>query len=123
MEEGRTGRALQEPVFRRFLYTCEVHNTGPLTGDEVIMVYTRPSAAVRTTAAALHPVPLKQLVDFERLSNIKAGGIATIGFALEPTVLALTAANGSKLVYPGQHEIIFSTGDAAPDVVMQVTAA
>ena len=36
-------------------------------------------------------------------------------------VLALTAANGSKVVYPGEHKLIFSTGvPAVPDVVQTI---
>ena len=46
-------------------------------------------------------VPLKQLVEFERLSDIGPGKSTAVTFSLDPYVsLSLTAANGSKVVYP-----------------------
>lgn len=118
---GGSGDDDTPPTYRRLEYFCTVHNTGSLDGDEVLQVYHRVGPAIRAQAAKLHPVPLKQLVAFERLSGVKAGGSASVAFSMEPTVLALTTANGSKAVYPGAHELVFSTGDAAPDVTMLVT--
>ena len=49
----------------------------------------------------LFQVPLKQLVDFERFSDLGPRGSAQKTFSFDPyTSLALTAANGSKVVYP-----------------------
>ena len=46
-------------------------------------------------------MPLKQLVEFERLSDIGPGKSTAVTFSLDPYVsLSLTAANGSKVVYP-----------------------
>ena len=103
-------------------YTCTVKNTGKLAGDQILQVYHRLGDAVRATVSKLHPVPIKQLVHFERLSGVGPGQSVSIAIALEPTVLGLTATNGTKVVYPGEHELVFSTGDAAPDVVVTVTA-
>ena len=36
--------------------------------------------------------------------------------------LGLTTANGTRVVYGGEHELIFSTGDEAPDVTLTVSA-
>jgi hypothetical protein len=62
-----------EPIFRRLEYTCTVTNTGAIAGDEVLLVYHRAGQAVRATASSLHPVPIKQLVEFERFNNVPPG--------------------------------------------------
>lgn len=49
-------------------------------------------------------VPLKQLVEFERFSDLAPGKTAQKTFSLDPyTSLSLTASNGSKVVYPVSH--------------------
>ena len=55
-------------------------------------------------------MPLKQLVAFERVS-LAAGASVTVHFALSPDdALAVTADDGSKVVYPGAHALIVSRG-------------
>jgi hypothetical protein len=111
-----------EPIYRRIEYTCEVHNTGPIAGDEVLMVFHSVGEAVRKVASANHPVPIKQLVDFYRFNAIPAGGSQTLAISMEPEVLSLTTHDGSRKVYPGEHELHFSTGGSAPDQVVTLTA-
>ena len=54
-------------------------------------------------------MPLKQLVEFERFSDLAPKASAQTTFSLDPYVsLALTAANGSKVVYP----VRMGTGEA-----------
>ena len=49
-------------------------------------------------------VPLKQLVEFERFSDLAPGKSVQKTFSLDPyTSLSLTASNGSKVVYPVSH--------------------
>ena len=110
------------PIYRRIIVTCTVTNTGTMVGDEVLQVYHAAGDAVRTAASKLHPVPLKQLVEFERIIDLAPGKAQSVTMSLDPdAVLALTAANGSKVVYPGEHKLIFSTGvPAVPDVVQTV---
>ena len=49
------------------------------------------------------------------------GCSASFAFAMDPMVVALTTANGSKVIYPGEHELRFSTGGAASDIVVNIT--
>ena len=96
-------------------FNCTVENTGDRAGDEVVMVFHRCDAPTNQT----HPVPLKQLVAFERVS-LEAGASATVHFALAPDdALAVTADDGSKVVYPGAHALIVSRGHG-DDQVMSV---
>ena len=110
------------PIYRRIIVTCTVTNTGTMVGDEVLQVYHAAGDAVRTAASKLHPVPLKQLVEFERIIDLAPGKAQSVTMSLDPdAALALTAANGSKVVYPGEHKLIFSTGvPAVPDMVHTV---
>ena len=96
-------------------------NTGTWGGDEVVQVYNAVSDAIRKTATALHPVPIKQLVDFQRVTVAK-GASVSVAFTLDhDAALSLTAADGSRVVYPGEHSLIFSTGvPGVPDVVHTV---
>ena len=110
-----------EPIYRRIEYTCEVHNTGPLAGDEVLMVFHRVGDDIRKMASADHPVPIKQLVEFHRFNAVPPGGSQTLAISMDPDVLALTTHNGSRKVYSGEHELHFSTGGSAPDQVVALT--
>ena len=101
---------------------CTVTNTGAWDGDEVVQVFHAVSDAIRETASVLHPVPIKQLVGFQRVTVAK-GAIAGVAFTLDhDAALSLTTADGSRVVYPGEHSLIFSTGvPGVPDVVHTVT--
>jgi len=83
------------------------------------MVYHRVGADIRQEVSKNHPVPRKQLVQFERFS-VPARGVTSHRFRLQTSDFALTTMDGSKVVYPGQHELIFSTGNGN-DVVFNVT--
>lgn len=74
------------------------------------MVFDALSPAIRTTIGKTHPVPIKRLVDFER-STIAAAGSATVAFKIPKETLELTTADGSKKLYSGEHELVFSTGN------------
>ena len=64
---------------------CTVKNTGALAGDEVVMVYDALSAGVRAAVGKAHPVPLKRLVEFDRVA-VAGGGSATVKFAIPKEV-------------------------------------
>jgi xylan 1,4-beta-xylosidase len=85
---------------------CQVKNTGDRAGDDVIMVY----HAVDTDIAAQvdHPVPLRQLVAFERVS-LDVGEAATVTFAIGTDQLTLTNNDGDRVLYSGAH--LFSVSD------------
>ncbi|KAH8097994.1 xylan 1,4-beta-xylosidase [Aureococcus anophagefferens] len=96
---------------------CNVTNTGKRAGDEVLMVFHRLSAPLRAAVLRVHPVPLKQLVDFERVA-LEPGASARVAF--EAIDASLTTADGSRRVYAGGHELVFSRGNGR-DVVIPVT--
>ena len=99
-------------------YRVEVKNTGTVDGDEVVMVFHRPTDSIR--AAADHVLPLRRLVDFERV-HVKAGESAALSFAFDKETLALSSASGASTVYPGKHELVFSRG-VGQDVVVEIEA-
>ena len=98
---------------------CTVTNTGafPLGGDEVVMMYSRPSAAVR--AAADHKLPLKRLVDFERL-RLGRGGNGVVTFKYDASTFASSTSNGDATVYSGVHQLVLSRG-VGEELVFNVT--
>ena len=79
---------------------CEVRNTGTRDGDEVVQVYHAVGDAIRKAVTPVHPVPLKQLVGFERVS-VKAGGSQPVDFSFPASAFSLTTHDGSRKVYPG----------------------
>ena len=91
-------------------FGCSVQNTGAMRGDEVVMVFHRPTAATR--AQVKHTLPIKQLVDFGRIT-IPAGATGTLQFTIPVANLAVSTDNGEKQVFPGSHELVFWRGVGA----------
>jgi hypothetical protein len=79
---------------------CNVKNTGPMVGDEVVMVFDALSAPIRASIGSSHPVPIKRLVGFER-TRVPPGGSATVDFNIPKVSLSLVTADGSKKLYLG----------------------
>lgn len=50
--------------------SCSLKNTGTVVGDEVVLVYHAVSDAIRANIGDKHPVPFKDLVEFERSVSI-----------------------------------------------------
>ena len=96
-------------------FSCTVKNTGPRVGDEVLQVYHRVSDSLRSSLS--HPVPLRRLVDFERL-RLAEGAEVTTSFSLPLRSFSLTNAAGDYELHPGKHEILFSRG--AAETVVEV---
>eukprot|EP01051_Picozoa_sp_SAG22_P003510 SAG22_NODE_173_length_16589_cov_120.738933_2_plen_165_part_00 len=88
--------------------TCTVTNTGgAAAADEVLMAYHSVGPAIRRAAG--HPVPIKQLVAFERVA-VAAGAPATAVFEIGPQQLGLVDAAGNKQLVKGEHSIEISNG-------------
>lgn len=98
-------------------FSCVVRNTGTVAGDEVVMVFHQAGDAMRK--AADHPIPLKSLVQFDRVS-LARGASTTITFTLPKAAFELTTTDGNKTVTPGQRSILFSRGTGV-DVSIPVT--
>ena len=73
-------------------------------------VYHQVGGALRAAIRKLHPVPMRRLVQFARVT-VAAGDAEWIAFPLfgEQT-FSLVTKNGSTLLYPGEHALIFSRG-------------
>jgi hypothetical protein len=89
---------------------CSLKNTDTVAGDEVLMVFGSLSPAIRSTIGTAHSVPLRRLVDFERVT-LSAGATTTFKFSISPSKLVITSADGTKKLYPGLHNVIFSRGN------------
>ena len=100
-------------------FSCNVTNTGARTGDEVVQVYHKAGDVIR--AKATHPVPLKKLIEFERV-RLDAGASTTVQFTVPVKRLALTNSDGDYELYAGDHIIIFSRGNGK-DVEVPVAIA
>ena len=103
--------------------SCTVTNTGPVVGDEVVMVFHAVGDSIRTRVDKLHPVPLRQLVDFARVGDLEPRASANVTFALRrEAAFSLTTASGAREVYSGEHRIVVSTGvPSVPDVILTIT--
>jgi len=98
-------------------YSCNVLNNGSLSGDEVVMVFHSVGNDIRSKVD--HPVPIKQLVEFERVT-VESGKSSVIDFTLDRKVFQITNKSGEKVLYPGQHSLIFSRGHGV-DVTFTMT--
>ena len=76
-------------------FGCTVRNTGGVRGDEVVQVYHAVCEAIRRNVS--HPVPIKQLIEFERVS-LAAGKGQIVKFSVPVTRLAVTTNSGAKKV-------------------------
>ena len=88
---------------------CTVTNVGKYDGDEVVLAFHSAGADVRAKASALHPVPRKALVGFERV-RVAKGASARVRFDFGAAALELVNATGGRQLYAGTHELIFSRG-------------
>jgi beta-glucosidase len=80
-----------------FTVTCDVKNTGPRAGDEVVQLYT--DDAICTFAT-----PVKRLTDFKRIS-LNPGETKSVSFKLAAMQLALLDQNLQPRVEPGEFKI------------------
>lgn len=96
-------------------FTCNVTNSGDRAGDEVIQVYRR----VVTVGRVDHPLPLRALVAFERVS-VGAGSQVEVKFELGHDELMLINRDGVRTLYPGLYEFVFTTGRSEDEQAIQV---
>ena len=86
--------------------TMSVENTGDVSAVEVVQCYLRDPVASRSR-------PVKQLIDFERLS-VAPGERETVTFDVDPASLALWTAEEEWAVEPGEFELMI--GRSAADI-------
>ena len=93
--------------------SCNISNVFGPDGDEVLLVFHRPSAATVARVAGAHPLPLRALVGFERVS-VAAGAAAPVNFEISVAeALAFVNEDGASVLYPGLHFLDVSNGNGA----------
>jgi beta-glucosidase-like glycosyl hydrolase len=92
---------------------CNVSNVAGPAGDEVLMVYHRPSAAIVARVGGAHPLPLRALVGFDRVS-VAAGATAPLALSLPvDEACAFVNEDGATVLYAGTHFLDVSNGNGA----------
>ena len=84
------------------------HAGGAAVGDEVLLLFHSAGDAIRS--AAKHPVPIRQLVGFERVTVAAGAPPATITFAVGPNQLGLVDQDGNTQLVAGQHTATVTNG-------------
>lgn len=82
--------------------SCEVKNTGAVTGDEVVQVYLRDDEAS-------YPVPRHSLVGFKRV-QLAPGRSARVSFEIQPKQLACVDEKGRWVIEPGTFTVFVGGG-------------
>ncbi len=101
---------LCHPSHRPLHFECHIMNTGKMAGDEVIQVYHMAGEGICHYANSRHhPVPIKSLVHFERVS-LMPGESKTVEFMLGEEAFKLVNEHGARMIYPGERAIVFSRG-------------
>ena len=107
-----------------------VTNTGTRAGDECVFLWHNASNVAaqqqqqHRTQIAAPPVPLKQLVDFQRIS-LNPGESKTVEFQTSPSSVTTVDAVGRQLVLPGAHGLIVTRGaqhEAGLSLTLEVLA-
>jgi beta-xylosidase len=94
-----------------FEISCTVENTGKRAGDEVVQLY------VRDLIASLVR-PVKELKGFKRLS-LKPGERKRVSFSLPVDLLSFTVSGTTRVVEPGEFEIMI--GRSSADILFSET--
>eukprot|EP01113_Clastostelium_recurvatum_P036756 TRINITY_DN5293_c0_g1_i5.p1 TRINITY_DN5293_c0_g1~~TRINITY_DN5293_c0_g1_i5.p1 ORF type:complete len:548 (+),score=129.93 TRINITY_DN5293_c0_g1_i5:1075-2718(+) len=97
--------------------TITYKNTGSMVGDDVLQVYHRVSKAISSSVS--HPVPLRSLVEFDRVGPVMPGQGGAVKMVLPWSRLTLTDAKGDKVLYSGTHYLDV-TDSNAPTVTIEV---
>ena len=89
---------------------CTVTNEGPMDGDEVAQVYHSPGEDIRRHVSHRHPLPLKRLVEFERV-HARQGETVTVSFRIDlHRACSLVNEGGKKTMYNGTHKLFVTNG-------------
>ena len=100
-----------------FEYNCNVNNTGNYDGDEVILVYHSAGQDIRDKVN--YPVPIKSLINFERIF-VKKSMSENVKFKIYEKDLMLVNNEGEKTLEYGKHNLIFSRGNGL-EVIFEIT--
>lgn len=95
--------------------SCSSKAVGGMSGDQILLVFHRVGPDVVAKVNGAHPIPSKSLVDFDRLPTSAVGEQASVSFQLDVSAFALTAQDGSSMLYPGTH--YFDVSPRQPETV------
>jgi beta-glucosidase len=102
-------------------FTVEVHNTGKADSDVVVTAYWR---IVGSGAGTITPIR-KQLFDYERVAQVKAGPFSKVGatvvFEVSALSFVLVAANGDLVSAPATYEVSIDDGSGGVALTERVT--
>lgn len=85
-------------------------NIGNVSGDEVVLAFTKPKAqTLRKSLGDSVPIEQKKLFGFQRVT-VPAGGSADLSFELTPSHLAMVDENGHTGLHNGEFDVVFSRG-------------
>ena len=88
--------------------SCSVaHSGGAAVGDEVLQMFHSVGATIKS--AAKHPVPIKELVGFERVT-VSTASAANVTFKVGAQQLGLVDEGGNTQLVAGEHNIEISNG-------------
>ena len=88
--------------FETLRVSCEVKNTGSLTGDEVVQVYL-------TDDVASDEVPKRQLVGFKRV-HLAPDAAEVVNFQIKPRQFAYVNKAGQWVIEPGTFTVFVGGG-------------
>lgn len=109
-----TKSTIESPTEETIVIECLVQNTGPIAGEEVVQIYHIAGNDIRETLLPVHPVPLKQLVAFDRI-RVESNSTGTVRFTFDKgDVLSLTNEGGRRVVYSGTHVLSVTNGVQDP---------
>ena len=75
----------------------------------------RSASSYDVRASAKHPVPMRSLVDFQRVT-VAPGQSQKVHFVIEPSSLSLTDENGEPRLYKGTHTFVASRGHGTESI-------
>nr|A1CCL9.2 RecName: Full=Probable exo-1,4-beta-xylosidase bxlB; AltName: Full=1,4-beta-D-xylan xylohydrolase bxlB; AltName: Full=Beta-xylosidase bxlB; AltName: Full=Xylobiase bxlB; Flags: Precursor [Aspergillus clavatus NRRL 1] len=86
-------------------FRVQVQNTGTVTSDYVALLF------VKTEDAGPEPYPLKTLVGYTRVQQVKPGERRSVEIEVTLGAMARTAANGDLVLYPGKYTLQVDVGE------------
>eukprot|EP00039_Didymoeca_costata_P011578 m.163484 g.163484 ORF g.163484 m.163484 type:complete len:227 (-) comp15219_c0_seq10:2918-3598(-) len=113
-----SGNSLPAGSKESITISVSVKNSGHMTGDEVLMLYMSPKNI------DLPQVPVKSLIDFQRVHDLSAGDSRTVSFTVTSESLLLVDGNGNLVSATGEYSLTIEDGDLAKSGVstnIQVT--
>ena len=100
--------------------TVAVANTGPVTGDEVVMVFWEKVAVLHPAAGGVQ-WPVQQLMAFARVT-VAPGAEQEVQLQVLLAELAVTNRSGTKQVLPGLYRMLLGRGNViAERIILNIT--